>query len=869
MMITITKRDGRKETFQIEKIRTVIEYACEGLEVNPLELEAKFDEFLTDGITTTQIQDNLIYHARTLSSPQTPDWNFVAGRLATMNRWHETGAYDLEFPVFLNDMIEAGVYQHPNLLKWTEKQIRKVGDAIVQERDLDLSYAAVINAEKKYLLEGECLQQLFMVNAMILCTNKKNRVREAIRLYDALSQRKLSLATPWLSNLRKGKNINSCYILDIDDDLNSIYDNVKNAAMISQQGGGIGIHVGRIRARGSSVAGHKGGSKGVVPLLRVVNDTMVYIDQSSRRPGAATTTLPIWHADIEAFLSLQTEGGDLREKCFDIFPQVKIHDLFMKRVLSDGDWYTFCPHEVKTVIGGDLNEVYGTEFTKLYTKCCNAYESGRLTVGNKYKAKDLLKELMRVQVETGLPYIMFADTVHRYNPNKHDVVDGRNVSIQSLNLCVTGDTKILTDKGYVEIGSLVGTKQTIWNGEEWSEDVEIVQTGKNMEVLEVTVNYGQRVKCTPYHKFAVYDDDNKIIKVPAYKLKKGDRLIDYTLPNGERSTGMVVESVVKLDGLEDVFCFTEPKRNMGMFNGICTFQCVESYSNVLPDKLSHACSLASVVVGRHDSLEEIVETAKLAADTLNAGFDLFESPVQSAKANADRYRTIGVGIMGLHDWLAKNGYHYTQLEHISDVAESIAYGATLASIEMAKEHGKYDAFDGSMWDTGEMTDRFSKYGRLYDWKEVQRLIDEHGMYNGCVTMCAPTSSTSLLQDATAGIMPTYSAYYTEKNAVGTYAVSPENLRYNPLAYARTMPMYDQKELVDVVATIQHFMTAGISAEYVFDFNKEGFTAKDIYDMIVKAWKSETKAIYYIRSIKRGTNIDSLIGGESACVGCSG
>lgn len=1030
-MLVVTKRDGKKEPFTVDKIRSVIEMACEGLEVNPLELESKFDEFLKPGITTESIQNNLIYHSRSLASPTTPDWNFVSGRLLTMHRWHTTCAYDVDFYTFLTDMMDSGLYNHKNLSRWSESEINVVGDAIVQDRDLNLSYAAMLNAERKYLMDGECMQQLFMVNAMILCTDNKDRIDDTIELYNVLSERKLSLATPWLSNLRRGDNINSCYVLDVEDDLNSIYDNIKNAALISQDGGGIGMHVGRIRAQGSSVRGRRGGSKGVVPFLRVMNDTMVYIDQcwhgdtliytengpkrikdlnqddyvvvedgsfrrvlrkknysqtapmmkistqysigneivttqhpilaicegrtggdwvdsgklkvgdfvgnaiptdvtestftndnlrfygillgvveideygvcyinydlmgddtieflenymptgdttfeysdlynengqkrispkflniepekqlhivkgmvesigdisddkvrfehtskelifglryillrnktpvsgelvgdkwnvvienteqvcsvidvsmtekrdwyvkdgilwnritsieshddidedvwdlaiqgvesyntgmviahnGGKRPGAATTCLPIWHADIEAFLSLQTEGGDLRNKCFDIFPQVKVHDLFMKRVLSNGDWYTFCPHEVKHVIGEDLNEVYGTEFTKLYTKCCNALDSGRLTIGDKYKAKDLLKELMRTQVETGLPYIMFTDTVQRYNPNKHDVLDGKQLSIQSLNLCV------------------------------------------------------------------------------------------------------------------------------------------ESYSNTSPDKLTHACSLASVVVGRHDSLEDITNTAKLASRALNAGFNLFESPVQSAKNNADRYRTIGVGIMGLHDWLAKNGYRYNQLDHISDVAESIAYGAVMGSIENAMEFGSYPAFDGSMWDTGEQTTRFAKYGRLYDWEKVQKMIDEHGIYNGCVTMCAPTSSTSLLQDATAGIMPTYSAYYTEKNAAGSYAVSPENLRYNPLGYARTMPMYEQTELVDVVATVQKFMTSGISAEYIFDHNKEGFTAKDIYDMIVHAWKSETKSIYYIRSIKNGDSVDKLLGGESACVGCSG
>jgi len=213
----------------------------------------------------------------------------------------------------------------------------------------------------------------------------------------------------------------------------------------------------------------------------------------------------------------------------------------MHRVLHDGYWRTFCPHEVKTVMGFDLNELYGSDFTNAYRKCESAAESGRLTIGAKYKAKELLKELLKTQVETGLPYVFFSDTVHKVNPNKHDkiIVNGEEkpLSIQSLNLCVTGDTKILTDKGYLPIGDLVGTYQTVWNGEEWSEGVKIVQTGENLPILEVTTDSGHVVKCTPYHKFAVSRTKNgasrytrEIVEVRAHELKPGDNLIKFDLP---------------------------------------------------------------------------------------------------------------------------------------------------------------------------------------------------------------------------------------------------------------------------------------------------------------------------------------------------
>jgi ribonucleoside-diphosphate reductase alpha chain len=726
----VTKRDGRKELFDVNKIKQVIQWAVVDLDVNPLVLESKFDEFIQDGISTDDIQQNIIYHSRILCSPTEPEWSVVAGRLQTMLRWKETQIFEKSFNYYIKEQIKNGIYKHPSISKWTKNEIIKLGEAIVQNRDLNHSYASVLTANKKYLSKNECIQQMFMVNAMIIASveTKENRLDIAKKIYDGLSTRKISLATPWLSNLRQNKNISSCFILQSNDDINSIFDNVKNSALISKNGGGIGLDLSKIRAKGSEINGAKNASKGVLSWSKIFNDVAVAVDQGGKRAGAITINIPIWHRDIEDFLTIQTENGDFREKSFDIFPQIALHDLFMKEVTKEngGIWHTFCPHEIKQVLGFDITELYGKDFASNYRKCITAYNNNKLNNVGVYNAKDFLKEIMKTQFETGLPYLTFIDQINEHNPNSH-------------------------------IG---------------------------------------------------------------------------TIP--------------------------------------CANLCTESYSVVKGDELAHTCNLASIVVGRIESNEEMIEMSKLCTRILDNGIQLTNPPIKESKKHNELFRTIGIGIQGLHDYVAKNNLHWKSYKKFQELAELIEFGAIQESIELAKERGKYPAFENSKWDTGEMITHFKKYSSgNVDWDSIETGLEKHGIRNSQLTSPAPNTSTSIFMDASAGIMPVYSGFYNEDNAVGKFSVFGMYIKENPLSYEATASRQNQDELTKVVSALQKFVDTGISAEYIFDHNKDGFSAKSLYDTIISAWKNKTKAIYYIRTIKKGNNIDDVIGIESVCSGCSG
>jgi ribonucleoside-diphosphate reductase alpha chain len=324
-------------------------------------------------------------------------------------------------------------------------------------RDLDYSYASLITAKKKYLGKFELNQHMHMVNAMRFgqLEPKETRLKFVKEVYNALSQRKISLATPFLSNLRKGGNIASCFIIAVEDDVNSIFDNVKRVALISKNGGGIGIYLGLLRAKGSDVNGFSNAAGTVVQWIKILNDTLVAVNQGGKRAGAGTIALPIWHNDVLDFLDMQTEHGDPRMKAYDVFPQVTVPDIFMERDRNKGSWVTFCPYEVKKKLGIDVKGLYGPAFTEAYLKIEKAAEDGKIQNTRKFdNARNLMKIIMRTQFETGLPYMAFTDTINEYNPNKGDgyiTIEGDNGKTYSFMMTDIVNTK---NRGEILAGDL-------------------------------------------------------------------------------------------------------------------------------------------------------------------------------------------------------------------------------------------------------------------------------------------------------------------------------------------------------------------------------------------------------------------------------
>ena len=724
----VIKRNGKAEEYNCKKIKKAINFACDGLSVNPLKLEAKFDESLFDGVTTKAIQDNLILHAKNLSTPTDDEWLLVSGRLATMDRWGIVGCYDKPFINYFEEQRNNGEWSHDNFDIYTKEEVELIGTFVVKERDLQHTIASVETAESKYLAKNECIQMLFIGNAMLYASVEKTPQARLLRVkefYEELSNLDWSLASPQLMNLRKGLNNASCFILAPDDDLNSIFDAFKDAAQISKNGGGLGWYLGFIRAKGSSLMGTDGGSGGVLPQVKVLNDTLVYINQAGKRKGAGTVALPIWHNDIMDFFDIQTEVGDPRSKSFDIQPQVCFMDLFMQKLEDNPqqEWITVCPHEVKEKLGIVLPNMYNEDFVEAYSEIEKAVEDGVLKVFTKYKVIDLWRKYLQVFFEKGRPYAGFMCKVNRDNPNKHD--------------------------GFI----------------------------------------------------------------------------------------------------------------------YCLNLCVESFSNTKPDVYHHTCSLASLVVGRI-AVNELSNKASSLTRLLNNGMMITKAPVVESENHLRDYRTIGVGIQGLADILAREWKSYEDLDFITEVCERIQYGCVRESIQMAKEYSPYPKFKGSRWDVGDIFDEYHKNSVCpdLDWLEQKQLCKQYGIYNSQLTSPAPNTSTSLFMMASAGFMPHYAEYFYEDNKDGKTPVSSMYGKDNPIFYANSVGYFKQHELTKAVGAGQKFVDTGISAEYVLDRNIHEVTAKDVSMLVKEAWKNGTKAVYYLRTIKVG---EQLVKTDELCSSCSG
>lgn len=449
-MRQVINRAGIKEDLDITKIREKLTRACDGLEVNMIELESCIDSIYQENITTKKIQESLINQVVAMTSFEESDWTYAAGRLLMMETerevFHKRGFSYGNLYKTITLLTEKGIYDK-RLLEYTEEDIKELEKAVDTSRDMMYDYAGANMFVNRYLLkhEGkiyELPQEVFMCISMLLALNEKNKVEVAKRFYNALSLKKISLATPILANLRIPKgNLSSCFITAMDDNIESIFYNIDTIAKISKNGGGAGLNISRIRAKNSMVNGYYNASGGVVPWIKIINDTAVAVNQQGRRAGAVTVALDSWHLDIETFLELQTENGDQRGKAYDIYPQVVISDLFMKRVENNLSWTLVDPFEIRKKYNVELCELYGEEFEKIYSLI---EQDNSLELKKVIKARELFKEIMKVQIETGMPYLFFKDRANLVNHNRHTGMIGNG------NLCMESFSNFSPSKNFRE-----------------------------------------------------------------------------------------------------------------------------------------------------------------------------------------------------------------------------------------------------------------------------------------------------------------------------------------------------------------------------------------------------------------------------------
>ncbi len=426
----VVKRDGRKEAVKFDKITARIMKMCYGLDpmVSPEAVAMKVIEGIYDGVSTTDL-DNLAAEVAAAKTIDHPDYALLASRIAVSNLHKETKKTFSEVMEDLYNYIDPKTGQRASLLADDVYEIvmnnRDVLDSsIIYDRDFRYDYFGFKTLTRSYLmkLNGQIAERPQQMLMRVSVGIHKNDIQEAIKTYNLMSEGWFTHATPTLFNSGTPKpQMSSCFLLTMkSDSISGIYDTLKASAQISQSAGGIGLAIHDIRATGSYIKGTNGTSNGIVPMLRVFNDTARYVDQGGgKRKGSFAIYLEPWHADVYDFLDLKKNHGKEEQRARDLFYALWIPDLFMKRVKENGDWTLMCPHECP-----GLSETHSAEFEALYTR----YEregKGRKTI----KAQDLWFKILESQIETGTPYMLYKDAANAKS-NQQNLG-----TIKSSNLC--------------------------------------------------------------------------------------------------------------------------------------------------------------------------------------------------------------------------------------------------------------------------------------------------------------------------------------------------------------------------------------------------------------------------------------------------
>jgi len=426
----VVKRDGRRELVQFDKITARIKKLCYSLHesVDPQRIAMRVIEGVYDGVTTTEL-DNLAAEVAATSAVTHPDYASLASRIAVSNLHKATKKSFAETIDELYNYVDPVTGDPASLIAEDVHEIIKenaeyLDSQIIYDRDFSYDFFGFKTLERSYLLKMngvicERPQQMLMRVSVGI---HKDDLESVVSTYHMLSEGWFTHATPTLFNSGTPKpQMSSCFLLTMkEDSISGIYDTLKQCAKISQSAGGIGLAMHNIRAKGSYIKGTNGTSNGIVPMLRVFNDTARYVDQGGgRRKGSFAMYLEPWHADVFDFLEMRKNHGKEEQRARDLFYALWIPDLFMKRVEENGDWTLMCPNECP-----GLPETHSAEFDALYTK----YEKegkGRKTI----KAQDLWFKILESQVETGTPYMLFKDAANSKSNQKN------LGTIRSSNLC--------------------------------------------------------------------------------------------------------------------------------------------------------------------------------------------------------------------------------------------------------------------------------------------------------------------------------------------------------------------------------------------------------------------------------------------------
>ena len=437
MVHRVKKRNGRLQEVNLDKINKCVERASVGLEnvsVSEVVLDASLQ--LYDKITTEEIDKALIMSARSKIEKE-PNYSNLAARMLLSNLYKEVFGETVDSDTFeflyrkafcqnIKKLVKSGRLNE----KLLDFNLRVLAEHLNLGRDKDFKYLGIQTLYDRYFIhiderKMESPQSFWMRVAMGLCINEKDKEEKAIEIYEMISSFRYCPSTPTLFNSgTTHSQLSSCYLSTVDDSIDGIFGTIHSQARLSKYAGGLGVDWSSVRSTGSHIQGTNGKSSGLIPWLKIFNDTLVAVNQGGKRKGAGCAYLEVWHMDVEEFLDLRKNTGDDRRRCHDMNTAIWMCDEFMVAASKDKDWYLFDPKECS-----DLHEIYGREFSLQYKKYKKMADSGEIKNFRVINAKDLWKKILTSLHETGHPWITFKDPSNIRYSNKHEGV------VHSSNLC--------------------------------------------------------------------------------------------------------------------------------------------------------------------------------------------------------------------------------------------------------------------------------------------------------------------------------------------------------------------------------------------------------------------------------------------------
>ena len=728
----VTKRNGTREIVSFDKILNRIKtLGSEGhqLNINYSSLAVKVIDQLYNDIPTSKIDDLTAEQCASMSI-QHSDYGTLASRIVVSNHQKNTSASFYDVVKQLYEFRDVHGVQSPlvseTLMKSTEKFKAQIEEAIDYKRDYLIDYFGFKTLERAYLMRIhkkilERPQHLWMRVALCIHSDDFEKARET---YDLMSNKYFTHATPTLFNAGTPRpQLSSCYLISMQEDsIDGIYDTLKDCANISKWAGGIGLHIHNVRASGSHIRGTNGTSNGIVPMLRVFNNTARYVDQGGgKRNGSFAIYLEPWHADIEDFLEMRKNHGDEEMKARDLFYALWMPDLFMEKVQTDSDWCLFCPNEAP-----GLSDVYGDEFKTLYEQ----YESeGRQRV--KVSARKLWFKILDSQMETGTPYLLYKDAANMKSNQKNLGI------IKSSNLCC--EIMEYSDKDETAVCNLasIGLSRFVKLDNITPQSNVVVYSKKGCKYCRLTKSL-LRTFDIKFTEHCIDDEEQRKAFYEEISSKHGASI--NTMPQ-------IYVDDEWVGGYED---FTAKYKRTFDFDEL------HRVTKVVTNNLNRVIDINFYPTTKTRTSNMRHRPIGLGVQGLADTFALMDLPFDSPKSRK------------LNE----------------DIFETIYHASLEASCEIAQREGKYETFEGSPAQKGIL--QFDMWGSPKEddekWNTLKEKIKKHGLRNSLLVAPMPTASTSQILGNNECFEPFTSNIYTRRTIAGEFIIVNKHLMKELIAH---------------------------------------------------------------------------------------